>query len=1212
MRWKFHSIQREKRRAVRSRELWIEQLEDRQLLAVGPGVVPAMAAAAADPEPVGQSSALSTYVPPTHVATPTNPVQTVRVIVLNFEPTVPSMDNRTLWEIFNWNDPRNLAAGFVSDVETASGGAIDYQIVEWRDLNEFPIFTDGFRYTADQYVFNRQTNPPNWWNTNAADFYVIAEQQGLAELVNNNVIDEIWMFGDHFFNLLGEAWMAGPQSFFINGPSFPDFPIDRAVAGFGFNYERGVAEMLHNFGHRTENHGSRMYGGWNITNPATHWDYFTANVWQTSRPTFGVGSTHFPANGTADYDYANTQTVNSYADDFVMNFPNHTLAAVPITRDAWGDLGTGDWHRGYMRWFFGHLPRGSGIAPDGRQNNWYKYTNDFNSYRPNTGAPRDNEAILGAAPLSEAGPADYEFTLRYYDVQGIDTGTLGNTDVLVTGPGGFSQLATLVEVETAQATTAGTARTVRYRVSPPGGAWDAADAGSYSVALRANEVRDLTSAFLPGAPLGVFQVNIAGSGKLDIESMLATGQATVTATTWDIGGPGAIFDNSTGSLYRTPNIDPAIVTLSFTTPQTLTGFRTLLTHTFGDPAYRWKVEAADSLAHLDSQSGTYQLLVPFTNTPSDVFSTVMLGTAASARHVRLTAERLTGDNYVHLNSWELLGPVVNDVAAPAATMTAPPVAATNDEATTFVVRYTDDMSVDFRTINFGDIRVTGPNGFSQTAALYGLDVNAGGTARNATYFVSAPGGVWDFADNGIYTVTLLPQQVFDKSGKPVAPLVLGSFVMNAPLPEGRPKLDMTEQNAADWIAWAQSATASTSNDTSRKSTGAASVRFDTTGGFDTFLRYEPPNGAMWNLTHANQFHFDVYAQNPSPSGFQESPIIRFIDTDGDWMEFRYYRDNALYPRWSDARGLWLSETIPIKSTAQPATGWRGTSNGTPDWSRMRTVEIHADTWDFGFTLWFDRMSFNVPVVPGDFTGDLAITAVDIDHLAQADDQPDNPLFDLDNNGVVSYEVGLPGTITSDSDVLIRSILGTEYGDLDLDGKVFLSDLGEFAIHYRQPGLFGWADGNINGSQQAGTSGSPRVFLDDLSVLATYWRYGVASGAAAMADSAVDQVDHFVGQANFGATQPPPDSAPNGAVATIPDSGSLPVPSRQAVGPRPVFAARWNNANHDHALLAAVTEYGERRKPLGRDQYDDDLLTRADTLRAERWAALDEAFESLPL
>lgn len=116
----------------------------------------------------------SAFAPPPIPITPTNQVQTVRVIVLNYEPTVPSQGNQKLWEVFHWNDPRELAAGYVEGIENASGGAIDYQIVDWRDLNEFPIFTDGFRYTADQYVQNRLTN--TGWNNATADFYAIAKQ----------------------------------------------------------------------------------------------------------------------------------------------------------------------------------------------------------------------------------------------------------------------------------------------------------------------------------------------------------------------------------------------------------------------------------------------------------------------------------------------------------------------------------------------------------------------------------------------------------------------------------------------------------------------------------------------------------------------------------------------------------------------------------------------------------------------------------------------------------------------------------------------------------------------------------------------------------------------------------------------------------------------------------------------------------------------------
>jgi hypothetical protein len=285
---------------------------------------------------------------------------------------------------------------------------------------------------------------------------------------------------------------------------------------------------------------------------------------------------------------------------------------------------------------------------------------------------------------------------------------------------------------------------------------------------------------------------------------------------------------------------------------------------------------------------------------------------------------------------------------------------TGGSSTSFIVRYLDDRAIKNRSINYGDIQVTGPNGFVQTAAFYGVDVNANGPIRDVTYFVSAPGGRWDFLENGTYVIHVDADQVFDVAGNPVAPVVIGSFTVNVPPIQTRPPDDMTELNASDWFAFAVSATATTTDDLVRKTSGTGSVRFDTTGGFDTFLRYEPPSGTLWNLTDASQFQFDVYAENPSPFDFQQEPIVRFIDEDGDAVEFRYWQNNSPYPLWNNAIGTWRSQVIFIKSTAQPATGWRGTAFGTPDWSRMRTVEIHADTWDAGFTLWFDRMGFNLP------------------------------------------------------------------------------------------------------------------------------------------------------------------------------------------------------------------------------------------------------------
>jgi glucose/arabinose dehydrogenase len=144
--------------------------------------------------------------------------------------------------------------------------------------------------------------------------------------------------------------------------------------------------------------------------------------------------------------------------------------------------------------------------------------------------------------------------------------------------------------------------------------------------------------------------------------------------------------------------------------------------------------------------------------------------------------------------------------------------------------------------------------------------------------------------------------------------------------------------------------------------------------------------------------------------------------------------------------------------------------------------------------------------PGDFNGDNTVDDQDIDRLAQAASEPYDARFDLDGNGTVSFDVGPPGSVSSDSDRLVRELVdvfdsqgnkiadGTEYGDLNLDGQVFLSDLITLATNYRQIGQFGWADGNFDGSQQSGTSTSPRVSLADLIVLAGHWRSGVGSGA----------------------------------------------------------------------------------------------------------------------
>ncbi|HEY9643385.1 MAG TPA: hypothetical protein V6C57_23045, partial [Coleofasciculaceae cyanobacterium] len=114
-------------------------------------------------------------------------------------------------------------------------------------------------------------------------------------------------------------------------------------------------------------------------------------------------------------------------------------------------------------------------------------------------------ASLAATNVTTAGSNGYTFNVTYSDATAVKVASLDNSDIRVTGAGGFNQLATLVSVNP---TGDGTPRTATYRINPPGGTWDSADNGSYAVALQANQVSDTSNNTTAATSLGTFQVNI--------------------------------------------------------------------------------------------------------------------------------------------------------------------------------------------------------------------------------------------------------------------------------------------------------------------------------------------------------------------------------------------------------------------------------------------------------------------------------------------------------------------------------------------------------------------------------------------------------------------------------------------------------------------------------------------------------------------------------
>src|SRR5437867_109351 len=145
--------------------------------------------------------------------------------------------------------------------------------------------------------------------------------------------------------------------------------------------------------------------------------------------------------------------------------------------------------------------------------------------------------------------------------------------------------------------------------------------------------------------------------KLDVTNSVAAGRATLSATPFDIGSVNSIFDGDTTSLARTPNISPAFVQVTYTQARTLRKFRVYLSY---GTSYDWWVEKADNQPDLDNHTNSYALIVPTRNLPSGTWDQSELVTPTNAALFRLNVRRHGGDNYCHINEWELYGDVVID------------------------------------------------------------------------------------------------------------------------------------------------------------------------------------------------------------------------------------------------------------------------------------------------------------------------------------------------------------------------------------------------------------------------------------------------------------------------------------------------------------------------------------------------------------------------
>lgn len=208
------------------------------------------------------------------------------------------------------------------------------------------------------------------------------------------------------------------------------------------------------------------------------------------------------------------------------------------------------------------------------------------------------------------------------------------------------------------------------------------------------------------------------------------------------------------------------------------------------------------------------------------------------------------------------------------------------------------------------------------------------------------------------------------------------LILGGPMMRIMPK-DLAERTAYDWVAWAEGAAASVQDDTDNTIAGAASVKFVTDGGYDTYLRYPQTYTGLWDLSDATQLHIGFYAENDTCCGFQNgSPWIRLRDAEGNYFQYQYYENGYAAEFLNGANYQWIEADIPLDASEAEENGWRRTIHGSPDLSVIQAIEIHADTWEFGFNLWVDDVRFDWPESKyRDFATDGVIDIGDLTILA---------------------------------------------------------------------------------------------------------------------------------------------------------------------------------------------------------------------------------------
>jgi len=151
---------------------------------------------------------------------------------------------------------------------------------------------------------------------------------------------------------------------------------------------------------------------------------------------------------------------------------------------------------------------------------------------------------------------------------------------------------------------------------------------------------------------------------------------------------------------------------------------------------------------------------------------------------------------------------------------------------------------------------------------------------------------------------------------------------------------------SNWTSGGDSQTTTLSVLSSGAVRGSQALRAVTNAPFDWFVRYNAPSPI--NASTANELRVAVRGLNTTPGSWQMAgPVLVVEDTTGARIQF------APHKQYLGIDGVtWNVASAPIAGSPI----W-DTTGGPINWSSVRAIEIHADTFDSGFTIDVDALSF---------------------------------------------------------------------------------------------------------------------------------------------------------------------------------------------------------------------------------------------------------------